>query len=45
MRAQLDELRAAAFGEPDSSGEAGDAASEVGLLSAALLPASFLAVS
>jgi hypothetical protein len=45
MRAQLDELRAAAFGEPDSSGEAGAAASEAGLLSAALLPATFLAVS
>ena len=45
IRAQLDELRAAAFGERDSSGEGGSAASETGLLPAGLLPAGFLAVS
>jgi hypothetical protein len=45
IRAQLEELRAAAFGESDSSGEGGSAASESGLLPAGLLPASFLAVS
>ncbi len=45
IRAQLDELRAAAFGERDSSGEGGAAASEAGLLPVDLLPASFFAVS
>jgi hypothetical protein len=34
MQAQLDELRAAAFGERDSSGEGGAPGSEAGLLSA-----------
>ena len=45
IRTQLDELRAAAFGERDSSGEGGAAASEAGSLPVDSLPASFFAVS